>query len=146
MWDIFFSKEPLKQIPFNDTIIFDIKSSVDEVSMITQGYPSTNPNYTIINSFDLSGKVNTNVIVKKNGPSHLITDGNMFDCAVFINIARPTLEVLRINDGVSLQNIFNPQIYGSITTDYQARVLVILDDYRRVMAYSYENDKAQLLS
>lgn len=141
IWDIFFAKQPIKQIPFNDTVIFDIKSSMDNVSMVTQGYPLTNPNYTVIHSFDNSGKVKTNVIIINNGPSQLITDGNMFDCAVFFNIARSSLSVVRINDGVSLQTISNPQIYGNFTTDYQARVLVILDDYRRVMTYSYENDK-----
>ena len=90
-WDIFFGKQPIKQIPFNDTVIFDIKGSMDNVSMVTQGYPLTNPNYTVIQSFDISGKVNTSVIIRNNGPSHLITDGKIFDCAVFFNMARPSL-------------------------------------------------------
>jgi hypothetical protein len=110
--------------------------------VITQGSPFSDQNSTVIQVFETYSMPTIKIKRQKAGPSKLITDGNLFDVVVFANVEKYCFEVVRVDDGVSLQNVTNPQIYKAFTIDYANRILVLVDSAGRVITYSYENDKA----
>ena len=75
-------------------------------------------------------------------PSLTISDTNMFDSVAFFDVQQKSFEVIKLEDGKSMQNVSFSDAKGIAAIDYQSRVMIIVDNSSRVMTYTYKDDQS----
>ena len=75
-------------------------------------------------------------------PSLTISDTNMFDSVAFFDAQQKSFEVIKLNDGKSMQNVSLSDAKSIVAIDYQSRVMIVVDSSSRVITYTYKDDQS----